>query len=113
VFVAAGLIDGTLINNLLEREVAAVAATLKDFRRVDLADSGWAVLEPSPGEAVVGFVVLDLGSEDLARIDAYRGVREGLYRRTSASAWLDGRQAAEPVFIYLPTERTLRRLFGR
>lgn len=110
-FVAAGLIDETLVNNLLEREVASVAARLEGFRRVDLADSGWAVLEPSPGDEVAGSVFLGLGPDDLERLDAYRGVREGLYRRASAPAWLAGRQTPETVFIYLPTERTLRR-FG-
>lgn len=113
VFVAAGLIDDTLIANLIEREVASVAARLDGYRRVELADACWAVLEPAAGESVAGTVLLVLAAEDLRRLDSYRGVGEGLYRRTVAMASIEGATSSSPVFIYLPTERTLRRLAGR
>lgn len=113
VFVAAGLIDDRLISNLVEREVTSVAARLEGYRRVELGEVGWAVLEPAADESVDGSVLLALAAEDLRRLDAYRGVGEGLYRRAVAVAWIELLASSQPVFIYLPTERTLRRLAGR
>lgn len=108
VFAAAGLIDPQLVMHLLEREVESVRATLQDFRRVEMAEMDWAMLMPHPGGEVDGVVYIGLRPADLERLDAYRGVREGLYRRAAATARLE-RGGACAVFVYLPTERTLRR----
>lgn len=110
VFVAAGLIDQTLVKNLLEREVTSAAARILGYRRVETAESGWAVLQRSEGDSVEGYVLLGLDAEDLNRLDAYRGVRENLYRRVTAAARIEGRLEHTTVGVYLPTERTLRRL---
>jgi hypothetical protein len=108
VFVAAGLIHRSTVSNLLEREVSPMIARLEGHRRVELADIGWAVLVPADGEWVEGEIFCGLEPEDLRRLDAYRGVREGLYRRALALASVEGHDALVRVFIYLPTERTLR-----
>lgn len=110
VFVAAGQLDAGLVESLLEHAVATAAASLPDYRRAALPGVAWSVLVPAPGDAVEGIVLLGLGHEDLRRLDAYRGVGEGLYRRTAAPVEIEGRGAAQPAFIFLPTERTLRRL---
>lgn len=110
VFMAAGLMDRTLVSNLLEREIKPVAARLQDHRRVELADIDWAVLVPAEGESVDGEVFVGLVEEDLKRLDAYRGVGEGLYCRAFGVARIERQDALLRVFIYLPTERTLRRL---
>jgi hypothetical protein len=109
VFVAAGQLDAGLVENLLEHEIATAAARLPDYRRVALPGVAWSVLVPAPGDAVEGKVVLGLGHEDLRRLDAYRGVGEGLYRRTAAPVAVAALGVAQPAYIYLPTERTLRR----
>jgi Gamma-glutamyl cyclotransferase, AIG2-like len=110
VFLAAGLIDTAFVEKLLEHVVATAAARLPGYRRVALAGVAWSVLVPAPGNTVEGMVLLALSHEDLRRLDAYGGVGEALYRRSAALVEIEGRSAAEPAFIYLPTERTLRRL---
>ncbi len=113
VFVVPGSLDHSLVCRLLERAVPSVAARLHGYRRVDLADVAWSVLVAAPGDAVEGSVLLALDREDLRRLDAYRGVGEGLYRRTAALVRIEGRATVDAAFIYLPTERTLRRLAPR
>jgi hypothetical protein len=108
VFITTGLIETAVVEQLLEHVVATAAARLPGFRRVALAGVAWSVLVPAPGDAVEGSVLLDLGHEDLRRLDAYGGVGEFLYRRSAVLVEIEGRAAAEPAFIYLPTERTLR-----
>jgi gamma-glutamylcyclotransferase (GGCT)/AIG2-like uncharacterized protein YtfP len=110
VFVVPGSIDRGRLSGLLERAVPEAAARLHGYRRVELAGMDWPVLVAAPGHTVAGSVLLALDREALRRLDAYRGVREGLYRRVAAPVTIAGRDSVEPVFIYLPTERTLRRL---
>lgn len=110
VFVAAGQLDAGLVESLLEHAVATAAARLPDYRRAALPGVAWPVLVAAPGGVVEGSVLLALDCEALRRLDAYLGVGEGLYRRLAAPVTIAGRASVEPAFIYLPTERTLRRL---
>ncbi len=109
VFVVPGSIDRGRVSQLLERAVPSAAARLHGYRRVELAAIGWPVLVVAPGDTVEGAVLLALDRDALRRLDAYRGVGEGLYRRVAAPVTIAGRAAVEPAFIYLPTERTLLR----
>jgi hypothetical protein len=113
VFVVPGSIERSRLSQLLERPLPAAEAQLHDYARVELSGVEWPVLVASPGATVEGSVLLALDREALRRLDAYRGVGEGLYRRTTAAVTIAGRAAAEPAFIYLPSERTLRRLASR
>ena len=113
VFVVPGTIERRRLSRLLERPLPAAEARLHGYARVELSGVEWPVLVASPGATVEGSVLLALDREALRRLDAYRGVGEGLYRRTTAAVTIAGRAAAEPAFIYLPSERTLRRLASR
>jgi len=110
VFIPAGLVDRAFVEKLFEHSVATAAARLRGFRRVAFAGVASLVMVPDPAAAAEGMVLLDLGHEDLHRLDAYGGVGEALYRRSTALVEIEGRDEAEAAFIYLPTERTLRRL---
>jgi hypothetical protein len=113
VFVVPGSIDRGRVSELLERALPSADARLHGYRRVEPAGMGWPVLAAAPGDAVEGLVLLALDREALRRLDAYSGVGEGLYRRVAAPVTIAWRTSFEPAFIYLPTERTLRRLAAR
>jgi hypothetical protein len=113
VFVVPGSIERGRLVQLLERAVPSADATLHGYCTAELAGMKWSVLVASPGATVEGSVLLALDRDALRRLDAYRGVGEGLYRRIPAAVTIAGRASAEPAFIYVPTARTLRRLAVR
>lgn len=107
-FAYGTLLDAEFLGHLLERPVAAEPARLEGYRVEILAGFDWPVLVAEEGGTVEGRLYAGLGPVDLERLDAYEGVGEGLYRRVEvvAEAVRIGRVAA---WVYLPTERTLRR----
>lgn len=111
-FVYGTLVDETFTTGLLERSVAAEPAVLLDFELVTVEGMPLATVFEAPGEVVEGRVLRALSPEDLDRLDAYEGVAEGLYRRIVARivAGDPGEKGApEPAFVYVVTEKTLRR----
>lgn len=56
-------------------------ARLHGYRRVHSAEYAYPFIVPSPGQAVDGVLVLDLSVADLAALDAYEDVAEGVYER--------------------------------
>ncbi len=107
-FVYGTLTDPLFMGRLLEREVVEEPATLVEYRRLELASLGHAVVVPEAGGEVEGLLYRGLTEADYERLDAYEGVAEGLYRRQAAEA-RTARRDREAVVVYVPTERTRRR----
>ena len=72
-------------------------ARLPGYRFV-IARAGFAGLEPDPAAHVHG-VLWDLTPADVAALDEYEGVPEGLYRRAMFSV------AGGPALVYVPADR--------
>ena len=73
-------------------------ARLPGYRFV-IARAGFAGLEPDPAADVHG-VLWDLTPEDIAALDGFEGVEEGLYRK--AVFTVDG----GPALVYVPADRS-------
>jgi hypothetical protein len=108
-FTHGGQLEPEFVENLIGRPVRGEPARLEDHREVALDGQGWCVLVPTPGEQVTGCLYRSLVAEDYRRIDSYQGVLEGLYVRSVAAVLSERSEDPEPGWIYLPTERTLRR----
>ena len=108
-FVYGTLADRTFVGHLLEHPVAAEAAELVDFERLELLGFDYPVVVEAPGENVEGQIYRGLSAEDFRRLDAYEGVAEGLYRRIVARVVSGESGATEGTFVYVPADRTLRR----
>ncbi len=111
-FAYGSLTDAVFTGRLLERPLAPEPAVLLDFRKVDLRRLGYEVVVPAPGERVEGLVYRGMSRADYRRLDAYQGVGEGLYVREIATARPAPEAPGEPVCVYVPTPRSLRR-YGR
>ncbi len=66
--------------------------------RFVIARAGYASLEPDPAADVHGVLWL-LTPQDIAALDVFEGVEEGLYRKAVFS--IDG----GPVLVYVPSDR--------
>jgi len=110
-FAYGTLADARFVARLLERPVASEPAELLDFLRVEPVGFAYPVVLESPGERTEGVLYRHLSEEDFRRLDGYEGVGEGLYFRERARAVAPGAAAdqAQPVWVYLPTERTVAR----
>jgi len=110
-FVYGTLLDPAFVANLLERPFIPEPADLLDFELLELAGLPYPVVQVAAGERVRGRLYRHLSDHDFERLDAYEGVAEGLYQRTTAevvrSAATDG--PAERVWLYVPTVQTLSR----
>jgi gamma-glutamylcyclotransferase (GGCT)/AIG2-like uncharacterized protein YtfP len=106
------LADARRLAGLLERPVAGAAAELLDFERVEPDGFPYPIVVAAEGERVAGKLYRHLSAEELARVDAYEGVAESLYSRDLARVVRPGggTETAETAWVYLPTERTLKRL---
>jgi gamma-glutamylcyclotransferase (GGCT)/AIG2-like uncharacterized protein YtfP len=107
-FAYGTLTDEALVAGLLGRPVRAEAARLVDFELLELEGFGYPTVFAAEGEEVEGKLYRGLTDEDLRRLDAYEGVGEGLYRRTTARVAAGDLEPRE-AFVYLVTERTLER----
>ena len=111
-FVYGTLLDAGFTARLLERAVELEPARLLDFELLTLDGLSYPTVFDAPGEVVEGGLYRGLAGEDFERLDAYEGVHEGLYVRIEAHA-VAGEPgsggAPEPVFVYVVTEKTLRR----
>ncbi len=105
-FAYGTLTDPVFAGRLLERRLVAEPAVVLDHALGELPGGAEVVVE-APGESAPGRLYRYLTVADYERLDAYSGVGEGLYRRGRAEARAGG-GAAEPVFLYLPTERAWR-----
>src|SRR5262245_17674772 len=72
-------------------------ARLPGYRFV-IARAGYASLEPDPAADVHG-VIWRLTPQDIAELDVFEGVPEGLYRKAVFS--IDG----GPALVYVPSDR--------
>ena len=111
VFVFGELFDAEFFGRLLEHPVVFEPARLVGYRIAQLAAFDWPILVLDDDETVSGSVCRGVEAADLRRIDAYHGVEEGLYRREAVSLRIgeEGAVSIEEAFVYLPTDRTLRR----
>jgi gamma-glutamylcyclotransferase (GGCT)/AIG2-like uncharacterized protein YtfP len=108
-FAYGTLTDEAFVAGLLERPVgSSEAARLLDFELLELEGFGYPTVFAAEGEEVTGKLYRGLTEEDFRRLDAYEGVGEGLYRRAPARV-AAGDGEPEEAFVYLVTERTLRR----
>ena len=107
-FAYGTLTDPVFAGRLLERQLRPEPAVLLDHRRGELPGLAYPVVVPAPGEESEGVLYRFLTAADYERLDAYEGVAEGLYRRSRADARPAAGGAAEPVFVYLPTDRAVR-----
>lgn len=85
-------------------------ARLLDFALLRLEGFPYPTAFYSEGEMIEGLLYRALTEEDYARLDTYEGVGEDLYRRVEARA-AAGEGTPELAFVYVPTEKTLKR-FG-
>ncbi|MGH7358088.1 MAG: gamma-glutamylcyclotransferase family protein [Candidatus Rokuibacteriota bacterium] len=111
-FVYGTLQDAGFASRLLERPVEIEPARLLDFELLRLEGLSSPAVFEAPGEVVSGGLCRRLTGEDYERLDAYEGVHEGLYVRLEAHAVAGEPRsvgASEPVFVYVVTEKTLRR----
>lgn len=112
-FVYGTLLDPAFVSRLLERPVQPVDASLLDFELLHLDGWPYPVLFEAPGEVVRGGLYRDLGPDQYVRLDHYEGVHEGLYHRSLvrvvAATATGAKGSPEPAFVYLVTEKTLRR----
>lgn len=111
-FVYGTLLDAGFTARLLERPVEIEPARLLDFELLRLEGLSYPTVFDRPGEVVEGGLYRGLTGEHYERLDAYEGVHEGLYVRIEAHAVAGeagSRAAPEPVFVYVVTEKTLRR----
>ncbi|MGH7543107.1 MAG: gamma-glutamylcyclotransferase family protein [Gemmatimonadota bacterium] len=111
-FAYGTLLDAGFASGLLERPVEIEPARLLDFELLRLEGFSYPTVFEAPGEVVGGGLYRGLRGEDYERLDAYEGVHEGLYIRVEAHA-VEGEAGSkgdpEPVFVYVVTEKTLRR----
>jgi len=111
-FVYGTLVEVAFAANMLGREPAYEPARLLDFERLELEGLPYPAVSETQGETVEGLVYRGLVPEEIERLDAYEGVAEGLYRRIVAHvvAGEPGDPGTpEPAFVYVATEKTLRR----
>ena len=106
-FAYGTLADPVFAGRLLERRLVPEAAVLLDHARGELPGLAYPVVVPAPGERTNGLLYRHLTAVDYERLDAYEGVAEGLYVRCRAEARPARGGAAEPVFVYRPTDRAL------
>ncbi len=111
-FAYGTLLDAGFASGLLERPVEIEPARLLDFELLRVEGFSYPTVFEAPGEVVGGGLYRGLRGEDYERLDAYEGVHEGLYVRIEAHA-VAGEAGSkgdpEPVFVYVVTEKTLRR----
>lgn len=111
-FAYGTLADTAFTTRLLERKPDHEPARLLDFERLRLDGLDYPTVFEVAGETVEGLAYRRLVPEDIERIDAYEGVAEGLYKRIVGRIVADQegvKQAPEPAWVYVVTERTLRR----
>ena len=111
-FVYGTLLDESFTSNLLERTVRSEAARLLDFELLRLEGLGYPTAFYAPGEWIEGRLYRQLSGEDYIRLDTYEGVDEGLYQRVEAVVVAGEERVKRPPetgFVYVPTEKTLRR----
>lgn len=110
-FAYGTLADPGFVARVLERPVAAEPAELVGFVRVEPEGFDYPVVLASPGERTEGLLYRALRADDWRRLDAYEGVGEALYFREVAEAVSPGGEpgSGEETFVYLPTDRTVRR----
>jgi hypothetical protein len=108
-FACGPLGDPVFAGQLLERRLASEPAVLEDHLLAELSDAGDQVAVPAPGQEAHGLLYRYLTAADYDRLDAYQGVGEDLYARRRAEARTAADGAAEPVFVYLPTDRAVGR----
>ena len=108
-FAYGTLTDAVFIGRLLERRLAAEPAVLLEHTAGELPGLAYPVVVPEPGGEVDGVLYRHLTAADYDRLDAYEGVAEELYQRRRADARPAAGGAVEPVFVYVPTDRAVRR----
>ena len=107
-FAYGTLADPVFAGRLLERRLVPEPAILLDHARGELPGLAYPVALPAAGRQVEGILYRYLTAADYERLDAYEGVAERLYARCRAEARRRAGGAAEPVFVYLPTDRAVR-----
>lgn len=105
-FTTAALVDEAFLADLLERPVRSQSAELPGFTLARLGDGEARVLVPSAEHSAQGVLYEGIGAEDWRRLDAYQGVREGLYERTHVEVVVEGGRRLH-AFIYLPSNKLL------
>lgn len=108
-FTYGTLLDPEFAGRLLERPVQPASARLLDFELLRVEAMPVATVFEAPGEVVEGRIYRGLGPEDWERLDHYEGVHEGLYVRIAARVVAEGEETSEDAFVYVATEKTLRR----
>jgi gamma-glutamylcyclotransferase (GGCT)/AIG2-like uncharacterized protein YtfP len=111
-FVYGTLLDAGFTSRLLERPIEIEPARLLDFELLRLEGLSYPTVFEAPGDVVTGGLYRCLTGDDYERLDAYEGVHEGLYVRIEGHAVAGeagSRRDSEPVFVYVVTEKTLRR----
>jgi hypothetical protein len=101
-----------LVVNMVEHPVEVRTARLEGFQLLELAGRRSFALTASPGGCVEGWAYLDLGPEDLRRLDAYVGIHENLYHRMAAPIEIEGGEEVTTGWLYVATERLLSRSWG-
>jgi hypothetical protein len=107
-FAYGTLMDDSFVSGILERAVRGEPARLPDFELLTIEGFPWPTAFHAQGAAIEGRLYRGLTESDYERLDAYEGVGEELYQRVEVAAAGEG-GAPEPTFVYLPTEKTLRR----
>lgn len=111
-FAYGTLLDAEFTSRLLERNLVTEEARLLDFELLTLEGLSYPTVFEAPGEVVAGRLYRRLNGEDYQRLDAYEGAFEGLYVRIEARV-VAGEPGVggdpEPAFVYVATEKTLRR----
>jgi gamma-glutamylcyclotransferase (GGCT)/AIG2-like uncharacterized protein YtfP len=110
-FTYGSLADERQVASLLSRPAAASRAELLDYERVDSGAFPYPLIVAAPGARVEGKLYRHLTEEEFARLDAYEGVADDLYRRELARVVRPGGDAAgaDEAWVYVPSPCTLAR----
>jgi hypothetical protein len=111
-FTSGSQLPTDLVFNMVEHPVEVRPARIEGFQLLELAGRRSVTFTASPGGRVEGWAYLDLGPEDLRRLDAYAGVHENLNHRIAAPIEIADRGNATTGWLYVATERLLNRSCG-
>jgi hypothetical protein len=83
IFVSGFLMDPEFVKNIAGRYISFTAAVANDFRRSERGTGAEKVLflEPHPGSFVLGTLLVQLEQKDVAALDSFEKISEGLRRK--------------------------------
>jgi len=103
VFTYGSLMFAEVWRQVVGMDYSAQAATLRDYRRFSVPGVTYPGMIAAPGEQVSGLLYMDVGRDDLARLDAFEGAE---YRRAALPVLLEnGEVVTAEAYVWLDYAR--------